>query len=89
MDKAHAAGLARRFANYPIHEEFCRDLSRCPHGHTVRRDDRAYIIFCFAEAAHADLFRERFGGEPFDPKDRGRGRRWHEWRKPRAKRASR
>jgi hypothetical protein len=39
-------------------------------------------VFCFAEAAHADLFRQAFGGKRFDPKHRGRGNRWFEWRKP-------
>jgi hypothetical protein len=27
-------------------------------------------VFCFAEREHAELFRERFGGEFIDPKDR-------------------
>jgi hypothetical protein len=27
-------------------------------------------VFCFAERAHAEQFRERFGGEFIDPKDR-------------------
>jgi hypothetical protein len=36
-------------------------------------------VFCFAEAPDADLFRERFSGERFDPKERGRGAAWHRW----------
>jgi hypothetical protein len=27
-------------------------------------------IFCFAEREHAEQFRDRFGGEFIDPKDR-------------------
>jgi hypothetical protein len=38
-------------------------------------------VFCFAEEAHAEAFRIRFGGERFDPKQRGRGRRWARWYK--------
>ena len=66
---------------HKIIREFCRALSLCQRGHTVQRDDRTYNVFSFADPLHADLFRERFGGEPFDPKDRGRGREWHLWRK--------
>jgi hypothetical protein len=66
--------------NYKVTRDFCRDLSVAPRGHTVRRDGKDYIIFCLLDPIHADLFRERFGGERFDPKDRGRGSKWHEWR---------
>jgi hypothetical protein len=45
------------------------------------RDDICYRIFCFADPAHADLFRERFNGERFDSKDRWRGASWHLRRK--------
>jgi hypothetical protein len=48
--------------------EFGRALSVCPRGHTVRRDNTTYSVFCFADPSHADLFRERFRGERFDPK---------------------
>jgi hypothetical protein len=65
--------------NFDIIREFCRALSLCPRGHTVQRDNVAYSVFCFGDPAHADLFRKRFGGERFDPKDRGRGRAWHLW----------
>jgi hypothetical protein len=65
--------------NFGIIREFCRTLSLCPRGHTVQRDNVTYSVFCFADPSHADLFRERFGGERFDPKDRGRGRAWHLW----------
>jgi hypothetical protein len=42
----------------------------------VRRDDVTYSVFCFADASHAERFCEKFGGERFDPKDRGRGSTW-------------
>ena len=67
--------------NYDVTYGFCRDLSLCPRGHTVRRDDVTYSVFCFADPNHADLFRERINGERFDPKDMGRGPNWHLWRK--------
>src|SRR5712671_1666006 len=62
--------------NYSITQNLCRGLSLCPRGHTVRRDNITYTVFCFADPAHADLFRERFNGERFDPQDRGRGAEW-------------
>jgi hypothetical protein len=58
-----------------------RGLSLCARGHTVRREGVEYVVFCFADLAHADSFRERFGGERFNPKERGRGRAWFVWRK--------
>lgn len=61
-----------RGSEYVTKHEFCRDLSLCTRGHTFQRDGRYYVVFCFAEKAHADLFRERFGGECMDPKDRPR-----------------
>lgn len=67
--------------NYPVLHAFCRELSVAPRGHSVNRDSIPYVVFCFADPAHADAFKKRFGGEPFDPKDRGRGSHWFEWRK--------
>jgi hypothetical protein len=70
-------------ANYNIVHGFCKDLSLCERGHSVRRDNVGYVVFCFADPAHAELFLMRFNGEHFDPKDRGRGSNWHRWRGPR------
>ena len=53
----------------------------CPRGHSVYCGDEWWEVFCFAEEAHAEAFRIRFGGERFDPKHRGRGRRWVRWYK--------
>jgi len=64
---------------------FCIGLSLCPRGHSVFHDDRWWQVFCFAEGADADAFRARFGGERFDPAQRGRGRNWARWHKPAAK----
>jgi hypothetical protein len=50
-------------------------------GHTVHRGDIVYRVFCFADAACAERFCERFGRERFDPKDRGRSSAWFLWRK--------
>jgi hypothetical protein len=35
------------------------------------------------EREHAERFIARFGGQPFDPSDRGRGARWAEWKEQR------
>ncbi len=67
--------------NHHILHEFCRGFSLCPRGHTVRGDHVTYGVFCLAGASHAERFCERFGGERFDPKDRGRGSAWFLWRK--------
>lgn len=60
-------------------------LRVCPRHHSLTKDDQWRTVFCFSEMAHADLFRERFGGEPFDPSSRGRGHKWHVWREPKRK----
>jgi hypothetical protein len=49
---------------------FSECLSLCPRTHSFRRDDTDMLVFCFAQRAHAESFRDRFGGEFIDPKDR-------------------
>jgi hypothetical protein len=56
--------------NYVTIRLFCEDLSLCTRGHTFRRGDLDMNVFCFAERGHAERFRDRFGGEFVDPKDR-------------------
>jgi hypothetical protein len=51
---------------------FCEGLSVCPRQWCFRRDDRDYVVFCFAEAAHAEQFRARFGGEMVLPSTKRR-----------------
>lgn len=42
---------------------FCDGLSLCPRHGYFRRDDRDYVVFRFADAGDAELFRARFDGE--------------------------
>jgi hypothetical protein len=70
-----------RGGNYGFIHAFCRELSLCDRQHSVFHDDKWWLVLCFADRDHAEQFRERFGGVPFDPKDRGRGRQWARWRK--------
>ena len=60
---------------------FCRDLSLCPRGHSVFHDNAWWNVYCFAVPEHAAEFTARFGGEIFDPADRGRGSKWAQWNK--------
>jgi hypothetical protein len=69
-------------ANLPIIGKFKDELNGCPRGHSVMHKDIDYVVFCFAEKEQADRFSERFGGEPFNPKDRGTGNSWRKWNKP-------
>ena len=59
-----------------------RELGAAAHGHSVYHEDTQYSVSCFSHPANAEQFRLRFGGEPFDPKDRGRGSNWARWNKP-------
>lgn len=73
-DWPHQVALPVSFTvpNYdPIHQ-FCESesLSLCRLGHSFHRDGQYFQVYCFAEAEHAQRFRERFDGEPIAPKDR-------------------
>ena len=54
-------------------------LGAAPPGHSVRQDDRDYVVFCFPNAANAKGFMNTCGGEPFNPAERGRGKSWFVW----------
>jgi hypothetical protein len=43
--------------------ENSRGLSVAPRARSFRRGDVDYVVFCFGELAHANLFRTRFKGE--------------------------
>jgi hypothetical protein len=51
---------------------FCEGLSLCDRGHAFRHNDVDTNVFCFAQREHVEKFRDRFGGEFIDPKDRPR-----------------
>jgi hypothetical protein len=53
----------------------------CSRGHSVFHEDKWFNVYCFAEPADAAKVMLRFGGEKFDPKQRGRGSNWARWKK--------
>jgi hypothetical protein len=63
-----------------IHD-FCKDLTLCSSGYALQVGGGWYHVYCFAKLADAEKFREHFGGEKFDPSERGRGRNWARWNK--------
>ncbi|QCL83893.1 hypothetical protein CFBP5875_04575 [Agrobacterium pusense] len=66
--------------------EFCQKnrLMRCDRGHSVFFEDEHYNVHCFATKQGAEAFLEKYGGEWFDPRDRGKGLDWNKWYKGRA-----
>ena len=68
-------------SGYKIVDEFCKDLSLRARGHRVFHQDRCFNVYCFAARADAEKFLQRFGGEWFDPKQRGKGKNWMQWKK--------
>ena len=64
---------------YKIIRELCKDLSLCPRGHSVFREEW-FNVYCFTEAEHAERFMAKFGGERFYPSQRGRGAKWAMWK---------
>jgi hypothetical protein len=67
--------------NTAVIHEFCKNLSLCSRGHSVMWNDAWFNVYCFADPAHAEQFMNRFGGETFDPRQRGKGTRWARWKK--------
>lgn len=55
---------------YDVVHGFCKNLSLAPRGHSFRRDDKDWIVWCFAEGADAEAFHREFGGELMTPKTR-------------------
>ena len=51
---------------------FCQGegLSLCRRRHSYRHNDVDITVFCFANREHAEKFRNRFGGDFLDPKER-------------------
>jgi len=68
---------------YAEQTEFCekQKLMRCSRGHSIFHEDRHYNVHCFATKAGAQAFLDRYGGEWFDPKERGKGVNWNRWHK--------
>ena len=62
--------------------EFCKGMTLCNRGHAVFHDDEWFHVYCFAEEADADKFKQRFGGVRFNPNQRGKGSNWARWKKP-------
>lgn len=62
-------------------DEFCANLSLSPRGHSVVWESEWYQVYCFAKQEDAEAFLQHFGGEWFDPRERGRGHKWHFWYK--------
>ena len=50
--------------------------------HSIVHGGHLHNDYCFAEDGDADTFMRRFGGETFDPKQRGKGRSRAKWNKP-------
>lgn len=67
---------------YKAIHTFCEILSLCPHGHAVFHEGEWFNVYCFAEPKDAEKFMKQFGGETFDPKQRGRGSNWAHGNKP-------
>lgn len=57
----------------------CKARSHAPRGHSVVHDGSWWNIHCFADPADAAWFMATFGGEPFDPRDRGTSNGWSRW----------
>jgi hypothetical protein len=57
---------------FHVIEAFCKDLSRCPRGHSVCTAEGWWNVYCFARRDDAAKFMARFGGETLNPADPAR-----------------
>jgi hypothetical protein len=57
-----------------IHD-FCKDLTLCTRDHAAY-DQKWFHVYCFTDPADTEKFKNRFGGEKFDPTQRGTGSNW-------------
>jgi hypothetical protein len=73
--------FSERGSGYKDIHEFCAPLTLCSRGHSLYHDGQWFHVYCFKEHADAQKFLERFGGEKFDPAERGRGANWARWRR--------
>ena len=67
--------------NHDIQRDFNQGLSLCSRGNSVVYDSQWYRVFCYSLKEDAEAFMARFGGEWFDPRDRGKGANWSKWHK--------
>jgi hypothetical protein len=58
-----AAEKVRGLANSELVQSSAKALSAVPLTYHMRRDDRDYIVFCFAGPEDAQAFNDRFRGE--------------------------
>jgi hypothetical protein len=66
---------------YKVIHEFCPRLTLCSRGHSLYEAGQWFHVYCFSQFADAQKFMEGFGGEKFDPSERGHGANWARWRK--------
>ena len=81
----HQVALPARFCErggYQEIHDFCKHLTLCNRGHSLFHDKEWFNVSCFSDPADADKFRQRFGGEKFNPAQRGKGANWADWNKP-------
>jgi hypothetical protein len=70
-------------ANHEKIREFCRvnGLTLSRFGAAVVWEKEWYQVFRFGRLEDADHFIREFGGERMHPSERGKGKRWAQWRK--------
>jgi hypothetical protein len=61
------------YKHHDAHQEFNHGRSKCARGHSVLFEDVWYNVSCYSLKEDAEAFMARFGGEWFDPRERGRG----------------
>lgn len=59
------------------------------YSHALSLEHMSYVIFFFKEETDAKFAMSQFDGEPFDIRNKGRGKNWMKWMKGRGLRQNR
>jgi hypothetical protein len=73
-------------ANFNKLRDYCQTncLRLSNHGGTAFHEGEFWCVLHFGSKEDAEKFMTAFGGEPMDPRDKGKGTSWSKWFKGRA-----
>lgn len=78
-DYPHQVALPEGMGNFNATLKLAQSLSAADRHKSVSSDGQWFTVWCFSKPEDAAAFKAELGGEECDPKDIGKGGRWHLW----------